>query len=146
MGASYVQNMLSVLSSFLLSSQRIGSDTANYSIVTESLIMLLEILNTSKEVYVCLYVLLPLAALTQAYPNAVKSVAEQVSVLLKKILSPLPGSLEESCLLYVGHWILALTKHNLLSNDTHQQVLLLLQARLAKAQMPSTAKVTYLFI
>lgn len=95
--------------------------------------MLLEILNTSKEVYVCLYVLLPLAALTQAYPSAVRLVSEQVSVLLKKVLSPLPGSLEESCLLYAGHWILALTRHNLLSNETHQQVLLMLQARLAKA-------------
>jgi hypothetical protein len=63
--------MLSILSSFLLSGARIGSDHPDYCIVNESLITLLEILNTSKEVYVCLYVILPLASLTTAYPSAV---------------------------------------------------------------------------
>ncbi len=133
--------MLSILSSFLLSGARIGSDHPDYVIVNESLITLLEILNTSKEVYVCLYVILPLASLTTAYPSAVLTVAEQASVLLKKIVR----SLEESCLLYLGHWMLALTKHGCISNDTHQQLLLALLNRLAKSSMPSTAKVSRFF-
>ncbi len=38
--------------------------------------MLLEILNQSKEIYVCLYVILPLAAYSQGFPELVKPYAE----------------------------------------------------------------------
>ena len=99
--------MLSILSSFLLSGTQIQPDSEDYSLVNETLIMLLEILNASKEIYVCLYVILPLAGLTQAYPQIVKKYTEQVTVLLKKIISCPLGGLDESSLLYVGHWIIS---------------------------------------
>ena len=52
-----------------------------------------------------------------------------------------PGGLEESCLLYVGHWMLALVKHDLIPRDIQGQLTLLLMARMARANMPSTTKV-----
>jgi hypothetical protein len=38
--------------------------------------MLLEILNASKEIYVCLYVILPLAAYSQGFQELIKPYAE----------------------------------------------------------------------
>ena len=38
--------------------------------------MLLEILNTEKEIYVCLYVILPLAAFTQVMPKLMRQYSE----------------------------------------------------------------------
>ena len=102
--------------------------------------MLLEILNASKEIYVCLYVILPLAGFTQSYPSLVKPYTEQVQGLVRKILS-LPGGLDESCLLYVGHWVCALQIQGIISGEMHQQVVLMMMARLSRAHMPSTAKV-----
>jgi hypothetical protein len=69
--------------------------------------MLLEILNTSKETYVCLYVILPLTAYAQNFAELVRPLSEQVNAVARKILA-VPGGLNESCLLYVGHWILSL--------------------------------------
>jgi len=64
--------MLSILSSFLLQDiPTIGGkrtaldsyfDAQTLQCLNQILIMLLEILNQSKEIYVCLYVILPLAA------------------------------------------------------------------------------------
>jgi hypothetical protein len=75
--------------------------------------MLLEILNVSKEVYVCLYAILPLAAFTQVLPTLVRPYQEQIISVLRKILN-VPGGLEESCLMYVGQWILALVQQGLI--------------------------------
>jgi hypothetical protein len=50
------------------------------------------------------------------------------------------GGLEESCLLYSGHWITSLMKIGALRDADLQSVILLLQSRLARAKMPSTAK------
>lgn len=56
----------------------------------------------------------------------VKPYAKQVGDLLKKILAPTPLGLDESCLLYVGHWVLSLVQHKVLSGEDIQHILLLL--------------------
>ena len=48
--------------------------------------MLLEILNQSKEIYVCLYVIPPLAAYTQGFPDLIKPFAEQINILVRKVV------------------------------------------------------------
>jgi hypothetical protein len=87
--------------------------------------MLLEILNQSKEIYVCLYVILPLAAYSQGFPELVKPYAEQINILVRKIVQ-IPGGLDESSLLYVGHWILALITScdGVLSGENLQGIIL----------------------
>lgn len=56
--------MLSILSSFLLSCQPRSIQGELLVVVTNLLKMLLEILNASREIYVCLYVILPLGGVT----------------------------------------------------------------------------------
>lgn len=86
-------------------------------------VMLVEIMNASKEVFVCLYVLYPLTTFTQNVPQIVKQYGEQVGVLLRKILG-MPGGLDESALLYAGHWVLALVNQGILQGEAHQQVII----------------------
>jgi hypothetical protein len=88
--------MLSVLSSFLLQDipklggKRVPLDTyfdpQTLQALVQMLMMLLEILNSSKEIYVCLYVILPLAAYAQNFPEFIKLCEEQINVLVRKIL------------------------------------------------------------
>ena len=89
--------------------------------------MLLEILNASKEIYVCLYVILPLAAYSQGFPELIKPYAEQINILVRKIVQ-IPGGLDESSLLYVGHWILSLITscEGVLTGENLQVIILFL--------------------
>jgi hypothetical protein len=48
----------------------------------------------------------------------VKQYAQSISQLLKKILS-IPGGLDESSLLFVGHWILSLTENGIITGEMH---------------------------
>ena len=80
--------------------------------------MELEILNVSKEIYVCLYSIISLAAFSQSLPQLASQYKEQVIGLIKNIIS-IPGGLDESSLLYVGHWILSLVENKVLDNDNH---------------------------
>ena len=67
---------------------------------------------------------------------------EEINEVLKKIVQ-VPGGLDESSLLYVGHWILSLVINckKVIKPETLQGLLLCLQSRMAKANMPSTCKV-----
>lgn len=56
--------MLSILSSFLLACKPKSIQGEIHHTITELLKMLLEILNSSREIYICLYVILPLGGLT----------------------------------------------------------------------------------
>jgi hypothetical protein len=103
--------------------------------------MLLEILYHSKEIYVCLYCILPLAAFSLQFSEIVTPCAEQIVHVIKKVLAPI-GGLEESCLMYIGHWVSTLIKIGVVQGEAQQQIVLLLASRLAKAKMSSTAKVS----
>ena len=103
--------------------------------------MLLEILYHSKEIYVCLYCILPLAAYALHFPEVIVTpCTEQIVHVVRKVLAPV-GGLEESCLVYVGHWVSALMKIGVVQGEAQQQIVLMLAARMAKAKMSSTAKV-----
>lgn len=138
--SSLLKNMLAIFGSFL-SSVRPGQElpAGLYSSLDRIFTVLLEIVNASKEIFVCLYVLLPLTLFTQNIPTIVRQYSEQVCVLLRKMLS-MPGGLEESALLYSGHWVLSLVHQGILQGEAHQHIIMLLMARLARANMPSTAK------
>jgi hypothetical protein len=102
--------------------------------------MLLEILYHSKEIYVCLYCILPLAAYALHFPEIVTPCTEQILHVVKKVLAPV-GGLEESCLVYVGHWVSTLMKIGVVQGEAQQLIVIMLAARMAKAKMSSTAKV-----
>ena len=59
------------------------------------------------------------------------------------MLAPI-GGLEESCLMYIGHWVSTLIRIGVVQGEAQQQIVLLLASRLAKAKMSSTAKVSLL--
>ena len=71
--------------------------------------MLLEILYHSKEIYVCLYCLMPLSAYALNFSEIVIPCTEQIIHVIRKTVAPV-GGLEESCLMYMGHWVSTLMK------------------------------------
>jgi hypothetical protein len=82
--------------------------------------MLLEILYHSKEICVCLYSILPLAAFALHFPEVIVTpCAEQIVHVVRKVLAPV-GGLEESCLVYVGHWISTLMKIGVVKGEAQQ--------------------------
>lgn len=92
-------------------------------------IILLEILNVSKEISVCLYIILPLAAYANQFPEMCEKTQVQEVALIQKILhaNAVMGGLEESCLLYAGHWIISLMKIGMIKDADLQTILILLQ-------------------
>ena len=103
--------------------------------------MLLEILYHSKDIFVCLYCFLPLAAYSLQFPEIVTPCTQQIVKVIKNVLAPI-GGLEESCLMYIGHWVSTLIRIGVVQGEAQQQIVLLLASRLAKAKMSSTAKVS----
>lgn len=94
--------------------------------------MELEILNCSKEIYICIYTILSLTSFIHAVPQLGKEYNAQILTVLRKILSQ-PGGLDESSLLYVGHFILILMQNGDIDQETQQQILLILVKRLSKS-------------
>ncbi len=82
--------MLSVLSSFLLQAQPQHSQEI-LQMLKEIHMMLLEILYTSKEIYVCLYTIMPLASYALRFPEIVSECGEQIVHLIRKIIAPVGG-------------------------------------------------------
>jgi hypothetical protein len=83
---------------------------------------------------------MPLAAFSLQFPEIVAPCSEQIVHVIKKILAPV-GGLEESCLVYIGHWVTSLMKIGVIQGEIQQQIVLLLASRMARAKMSSTAKV-----
>jgi uncharacterized protein YggT (Ycf19 family) len=82
--------------------------------------MLLEILYHSKEIYVCLYSILPLAAFALHFPEVIVTpCTEQILHVVRKVLAPV-GGLEESCLVYMGHWVSTLMKIGVVKGEAQQ--------------------------
>ena len=114
--------MFSILSSYLLHPLPQGTSKALYFSVetqqalTEMHMMLLEILYHSKEIYVCLYCIMPLAAYSLQFPEIAVLCSEQIVHVIRKILAPV-GGLEESCLVYIGHWVASLIKIGVITGE-----------------------------
>ncbi len=103
--------------------------------------MLLEILNSTKEIYIAIYTILSLSAICQAAPDLVKQYSQQIHQVLKKILSA-PGGLDDSSLLYCGHLMLSLIDRGVIDGDLHRESLLVFVHRMAKTKVPSATKVS----
>eukprot|EP00347_Sterkiella_histriomuscorum_P016065 403354618 len=137
--SSILKNMLSILTSYILQTKYRQLNQESIDIIKYLFRMELEILNVSKEIYICIYTILSLSSFIQAVPSLGKEYSVQIQTVLKKILT-FPGGLDESSLLYVGHFILILTQNGDLESEFQQQILLLIVKRLAKSQVPSTTK------
>ncbi|CDW89210.1 UNKNOWN [Stylonychia lemnae] len=130
--SSILKNMLSILTSYIVQSKQRNFDQELVQILNYMFMMELEILNVSKDIYVCIYTILSLSSFAQAVPDLIKQYNPQINMVLKKILS-YPGGLDESSLLYIGHFILILVQNGDIDNQTQQQILLILVQRLAKS-------------